>query len=94
MRADGIVVYAVNIQESEAPGEVVNIARITGGEVFNVEDPDTLEIVFKRIDQMQATRMEKGGAESVDDFWPFCVAGLVLLGLYCLGSLGARFTPW
>jgi hypothetical protein len=67
---------------------------MTGGEVFNVEDPATLEIVFRRIDEMQATRMEKGVAESVDHFAPWCLAGLGLLALYALFQLGLRHTPW
>jgi Ca-activated chloride channel family protein len=94
MRRDNIVVYAVNIQERAAPGEVVNIARMTGGEVFNVVDPPTLETVFKRIDEMQKAKLEKGSAEYVDNFWPFCLAALILLGTYALMQLGLRHTPW
>jgi Ca-activated chloride channel family protein len=94
LRGDRITLYAVNIQEGEAPGEIVNLTRMTGGEVFNVEDPATLEIVFRRIDEMQATRMEKGVAESVDHFAPWCLAGLGLLALYALFQLGLRHTPW
>lgn len=94
LKRDNIVLYAVNIQEGTAPGEVVNLARITGGEVFNVVDPGTLETVFKRIDEMQKAKLEKGSAEYVDNFWPFCLAGLILLGLYTLMQLGLRHTPW
>jgi Ca-activated chloride channel family protein len=94
LRAENIVVYAVNIQESEAPGEIVNIARLTGGEVFNVVDPPTLEHVFQRIDEMQETRLEKGAAEYVDFFWPFCLVGLVLQGVWSLLRVWLRYTPW
>lgn len=94
MRSDNIVVYAVNIQEREAPGEVVTIARTTGGDVFNVLDPMTLEQVFRKIDAMQKTKIEKGAAEYVDDFWPLCVIGLGLLGAWLLLQLGLRHTPW
>ena len=94
MRSDNIVVYAVNIQEREAPGEVVTIARTTGGDVFNVLDPVTLEQVFRKIDSMQKTKIEKGAAEYVDDFWPLCVIGLGLLGAWLLLQLGLRHSPW
>ena len=94
MRQDRIVIYAVNIQEGEAPGPVVNLARLSGGEVFNVVDPPTLETVFQRIDEMQKTKLEKGAAEYVDAFWPLCLAGLILLGLHALLQLGLRVTPW
>ena len=94
LKADGIVLYAINIQESEAPGEIVNMTRMTGGEVFNVVDPATLARVFQRIDEMQETRLEKTAGEYVDDFYALCVAGLGLLGLHLLAMLGLRYTPW
>lgn len=94
LRADAIVVYAINIQESAAPGEVVNIARGTGGEVFDVVDPHTLEVVFQRIDAMQKAKFEKGNAEYVDAFAPLCLLGLAVLGLHLLLQLGLRHTPW
>ncbi len=94
LRGDGIVVYAVNIQDGEAPGEVVNLARMTGGEVFNVVDPQTLEFVFKRIDEMQEAKLEKGAAEYVDAFWPLCLTGLILLGVHALLQFFLRVTPW
>ena len=62
--------------------------------MFNPGDPQALEKVFKRIDEMRETRMEKGSAEYIDWFFPFCVAGLSLLGLYLLMQLGLRYTPW
>jgi Ca-activated chloride channel homolog len=30
----------------------------------------------------------------MDNFVPYCVAGLVLLGLLTLASFGLRYTPW
>ncbi|MEZ5964527.1 MAG: VWA domain-containing protein [Planctomycetota bacterium] len=94
LRSDAIVVYAINVQESVAPGEVVNIARGTGGEVFDANDPHALEVVFQRIDAMQKVKFEKGNAEYVDAFAPLCLAGLAILLLHLLFQFGLRHTPW
>jgi Ca-activated chloride channel family protein len=94
MRQDNIIVYAINIQDTDARGEIVNLTRLTGGEVFNPGDPDALRRVFKAIDEMQPAKLEKGTAELVDWFWPFCIAGLALLALLASTRLGLRYTPW
>lgn len=94
LKRDGITLFAVNIQESEARGEIVNLARLTGGEVFNPGDTEALEGVFKAIDAMSKAELEQTAAELVDWFWPFALAGLCVLGLYGLVQLGVRYTPW
>jgi hypothetical protein len=94
LKRDGIVLFAVNIQEQEARGEIVNLARLTGGEVFNPGDTRALKGVFERIDQMTKAKLERGTAEMVDWFLPFALAGLSLLALYGLVQLGLRYTPW
>lgn len=94
LKRDGIVLFAVNIQEEEARGEIVNLARLTGGEVFNPGDTKALEGVFQRIDQMTKAKVEQGSAELVDWFVPFCIAGLSVLGAWLLVQLGLRYTPW
>lgn len=94
LKADNIVVYAVHIAESEVPGEIVNITATTGGEVFEPGDMEGLKMVFQRIDEMQATRMEKTAAESLDNYRPYCIAGLALLGLVATAQFGLRYTPW
>ncbi len=94
LKRDGITLFAVNIQESEARGEIVNLARLTGGEVFNPDDTHALGDVFKRIDGMTKAKIEQGIAELVDWFFPFCIAGLSVLGLWMLVQLGLRYTPW
>jgi Ca-activated chloride channel family protein len=94
LRKDGITLFAVNIQETDARGEIVNLARMTGGEVFNPGDTVALKGVFQRIDQMTKTQLEQGSAELVDWFWPFCIAGLSVLGAYLLMMLAWRYTPW
>lgn len=94
LRGDRIAVYGIHISETEVPGPIVNITRMTGGEVFQPGDPQALQTVFQRIDEMQETELEKGSAEYVDAFWPFCLVGLALVGLYALVQLGLRYTPW
>ena len=49
---------------------------MTGGEVFAAGDPEALKAVFKRIDAMRQTQVEKTLPETLDHFGPFCVAGL------------------
>ena len=94
LRREGIKLFAVNIQESEAPGEIVNLARTTGGEVFNPDDTQALANVFSQIDEMTKAELEQGTAELVDWFFPFCIAGLTVLGVFGLFLLGWRHTPW
>ena len=94
LRRDGIKLFAVNIQESEAPGEIVNLSRTTGGEVFNPGDANALRNVFAEIDNMTKAELEQGTAELVDWFFPFCIAGLGALGVFSLFLLGWRHTPW
>lgn len=94
LRKDYIKLFAVNIQDAEARGEIVNLARMTGGEVFNPGDTNALKGVFSAIDEMTKTELEQGTAELVDWFFPFAIAGLSVLGLYVLFMLGWRYTPW
>lgn len=94
LKRDGVTLFAVNIQESEARGEIVNLARMTGGEVFNPDDTKALGEVFQRIDQMTKAKIEQGSAELVDWFFPFCIAGLAVLAAWALAQLGLRYTPW
>jgi Ca-activated chloride channel family protein len=94
LRDANISVYSVHIAEGSIPDEIVRIASETGGEAFKPEDPSGLVRIFERIDQMQLTRMEKSRAEAADDYLPWCVAGLVLLGLTLLAGFGLRYTPW
>ena len=92
--ADGIVVYTIHIGGGNIPGQVVNISSITGGEAFASTDPRALEVVFKRIDAMAETKLEKTAPEMIDDFEPLCIVGLVLLSVFGLVQFGLRYTPW
>jgi Ca-activated chloride channel family protein len=94
LRANGITVYAVHIAETEIPPQIVNITAYTGGEVFNPGDVEGLKAIFQRIDAMQQAELEKTIAETLDNYFPFCVAGLSVLGLSVLSLFGVRYTPW
>lgn len=92
--AEGIAVYAIHIAEGDAPPEIVTVTSITGGEVFNPGDEDSLAAVFQRIDSMEKARVEQSIAEQLDHFKPYAAIGLVLLGMMVLCSYGLRYTPW
>ncbi|MCB9879132.1 MAG: VWA domain-containing protein [Planctomycetes bacterium] len=94
LKRDGITLFAVNIQDQDANGEIVNLARMTGGEVFNPGDTNALREVFQKIDAMSKAKIEQGTPEMVDWFVPFCIAGLSVLGVYLLALLWLRYTPW
>jgi Ca-activated chloride channel family protein len=94
LQRDGIVVYSIHIAETEVPEPIVTITALTGGEVFQPGDQEGLAQIFRRIDQMQQTKLEKVRSEALDWYEPFCLAGLGLLGVALLGLFGLRHTPW
>lgn len=94
LKASNITVFAIHIGNTEAPAEIVNVTSLTGGEVFAVGEPEALPTVFSKIDSMQETELEKTAAETVDYYWPACIAGLAILSVFGLASFGLRYTPW
>ena len=94
LKNDNIRVYGVHISNSDIPDPVVNICRLTGGEIFEPGDPSGLKSVFQRIDEMQETRMEKISSETMDYFEPYSLAGLSVLALSLISLMGFRYTPW
>jgi Ca-activated chloride channel family protein len=94
LRRDGVVVYAVHIDDSSIPDTIVRITAETGGEAFKPEDVGGLERIFENIDRMQRARIEKSQAEAADHFGPWSRAGLGLLGALILVLFGLRYTPW
>jgi Ca-activated chloride channel family protein len=94
LKKDNVIVYTIHIGESEAPGDIVNIAGITGGEVFAVGDPEGLTAVFQRIDQLQQAQMQEVAPDTLDDFRPYALAGLSLVAVLVLCLFGLRLTPW
>ena len=93
LKESRIVVHAVHIAETTVPPDIVTLTALTGGEVFAVDDPQTLTSVFQRIDQMQQTEMVQL-AESQDNFLPYGIAGLSIVGLMAGSLFGLRYTPW
>ncbi len=94
LKKDNITVYSIHISAGDPPSEIVTITGLTGGEVFPVDDPQALPAVFRRIDAMKATKLEKTAPELLDHFAPFCMVGLSLLGATGLTLFGLRYTPW
>ena len=73
---------------------IQTIAAITGGKVFTALNPGTLATVFRTIDQMQKAKFKQTTSDWVDYYRPLSLAGLILAGLWGLGLLGLRYTPW
>jgi len=94
LKKSGVTVYGVHVADGNVPGEVLNIASLTGGEMFAAGDPVALETVFKRIDQMQVAELEKVAGEQLDDFGLWCWIGLIALAVHALLQLFLRATPW
>lgn len=94
LAADGITVYWVHVAEGDPPAETAAICDLTGGQLFSAGDPQMLEAVFQRIDQMRKARLETVQGEAIDWFEPVCLAGLALLALQGLTAFGLRYTPW
>lgn len=94
LRKDGIAVYGIHVAEGAVPGQIVNIATITGGEMFAAGDPGALDKVFRQIDKMRLAKLEKVAAEQIDDFDVWCWIGLIVLGLHLVLQFFLRFTPW
>lgn len=94
LAADKIVVYAVHVAEGDPPDSIVNVTSLTGGDAFAAGDKEGVKAIFNRIDSMQQTRLERTVPEPQDNFVPFCVAGLSLIGAATLSLFGLRYTPW
>lgn len=70
------------------------IAATTGGKVFSAADTATLRAVFSEIDRMQKAKFKQVTSDWVDDYRVLTIVGLVAAGLWVLGMLGLRYTPW
>jgi Ca-activated chloride channel family protein len=91
---DRIVLFAIHVADGDAPGPIVNLSQLTGGEVFEAGDPDGLREIFHKIDSMQKTRLERSSPERQDFYAPVSAAALASLGLFALSLFGLRYTPW
>jgi Ca-activated chloride channel family protein len=91
---DNVTVFAIIIGQTRVQDEMVQVTQRTGGEAFLAGDPEALNSIFRKIDQMKQAKIEKHIAESRDFYEPFCIAGFILAGLHLLTSFGLRYTPW
>lgn len=94
LKEDNIAVYSIHIGGGTSPPEVSAITNITGGQSFNPTDTQSLNGVFRHIDNMRVAKMKRTYSEVLDWFGPFAITGLSLLGVCLLSVLGLRYTPW
>lgn len=94
LRAAGITVYHIHVDESDIPDSVAEVAQLTGGDAFRAADAQSLKTVFSHIDRMRPAKFTSVGAVPMDHFAPFAVAALALLALHVMGLMGVRYTPW
>jgi Ca-activated chloride channel family protein len=91
---DGITVLDIHVAGGEVPADILTITTLTGGEAFQPGDPETLRRVFEKIDKMVPAKMERTVGELMDNFTPFCIAALAIMGVFQLTLFNWRYTPW
>ena len=89
-----IIVFAIALNDRGFTPGLENIANETGGQAFKALTPQTLQVVFDRIDRMQKVEIRETRPEVIDFLAPFLLPTLVILGIQMLVLLGLRFTPW
>lgn len=94
LKEAGITLYHIHVAEDSVPSEVVDLARETGGEAMQANDPETIKQVFRHIDRMRPATFKPVGTVPMDHFGPFALAALILSAGHAVGLLGMRYTPW
>ena len=94
LKSSGITMFAIHIGQGEVPEEVDFIATSTGGAAFPAGDEASLKFVFERIDSMKKAKLKRVNPDPVDDYFPYLVAALSLLGVHLLCLFGIRYNPW
>lgn len=94
LRDSSITVFAVHIGGSEIPADIVALTQATGGEAFVSGEPEVLERIFSKIDQMTPAELQQRAVEFEDWLQPAGLAGLLLLACWSLAAFGLRYTPW
>ena len=94
LRSEKITVFSILLTHEPIQPPLINITRITGGEVFNAVTPEALASVFKKIDEMKKVVVLEKRPQVIDYFDPFFIPALSVLGVSVLVLFGLRFTPW
>jgi len=94
LQQDHITLYYVHVGTDRSTAALTDIAELSGGAAFIATDRVAVERVFRHIDRMEPARFAPSSAIPMDIFAPFAIAGLSVLGLWVLGLLGMRYTPW
>lgn len=89
-----IVVFAIALNDESFSPALEAIASETGGQAFKALTPQSLQVVFDRIDQMKKVEVRQTRPETIDYWEPFLPAALILLAAQVLVLFGLRFTPW
>lgn len=89
-----ITLYHIHVAETDVPSEVVELARLTGGQAMGAQDAGSLKQVFAHIDRMKPAKFKPVGTAPLDHFLPFAVAAMCLAGLHLVGLSWLRHTPW
>ncbi len=92
--ADDIMVYGIHIGGGEVPGDILTLTGGTGGEAFQPGDTAALDGVFQKIDNMQPAKIETVESDRIDNFVPWSLAALSVLGVWTLSLFGVRYSPW
>lgn len=94
LKRHNIVVFAIALNDQSFSPALETIANETGGQAFKALTPQTLQIVFDRIDQMQKVEIRETKPEVIDYFEPFLLPALILIVGQVFVLFGLRFTPW
>ena len=94
LKEAGITLYHIHVAEDTIPSEVVDLARMTGGDAMQATDPTGIKQVFRHIDRMKPAKFTSAGTLPMDHYRPFALAALVLACVHVIGLLGVRYTPW
>lgn len=94
LKRHNIVVFAIALNDEGFTPGLEGIAIETGGQAFKALTPQTLQLVFDRIDQMKKVEIRETKPETIDYFDPFLPPALILLAVQVLVLFGLRFTPW
>ena len=94
LKDNNIQVYTIHIGQGNTPPDVEIISSITEGATFSAGDPESLEIIFRRIDEMTQAPLERLTPDPVDNFRPYSLTALSICGVFLLTLFGLRYTPW